>query len=143
MQAILEAASFPGLVDLAAERLGGKAVRASDEFFAPRENLLRPGRGIFLPEKYTDRGKWMDGWETRRKRTPGHDWCVIRLGLPGILRGAVVDTSFFTGNYPEQFALEGCDLGHPPYRNEKERLASAETRWVELVPQTSLKGDAQ
>src|SRR3712207_7198689 len=69
-----------GLVDLAAARVGGKALLANDEFFAEKENLLKPGRGIFIPDKYTDRGKWMDGWETRRRRTPGHDWCIVQLG---------------------------------------------------------------
>jgi allantoicase len=135
---------FAQLADLASERLGGEALEANDEFFAPKENLLKESKPIFLEGKYTDRGKWMDGWETRRRRTPGHDWCIIRLGLPGILRGAVVDTSFFTGNYPEHFSLEGCDLGgRAPYRNEKKRLASAATKWMELLPQTPLKGDAQ
>ena len=135
---------FTQFADLASERLGGEVLEANDEFFAPKENLLKESKPVFLEGKYTDRGKWMDGWETRRRRTPGHDWCILRLGLPGILRGAMVDTSFFTGNYPEHFSLEGCDLGgHPPYRNEKKRLASAGTRWMELLPQTSLKGDAQ
>src|SRR5207245_1200229 len=73
----------PGLVDLAAGRLGGRAVAANDEFFAPKENLLKPGRGAFIEGKYTERGKWMDGWETRRRREPGNDWCIIRLGVPG------------------------------------------------------------
>jgi len=134
---------FTQLADLASERLGGKVLEANDEFFAPKENLLKESQPVFLEGKYTDRGKWMDGWETRRRRTPGHDWCMIRLGLPGFLRGAVVDTSFFTGNYPEQVSLEACDLGGPPYRNEKKRLASTATKWSELVPQTPVKGDAQ
>src|SRR5437773_5354525 len=90
-----------GLVDLAAERLGGKALKANDEFFAPKENLLKPGRGVFIADKFTARGKWMDGWETRRRRVPGHDWCVLRLGLPGVLRGLDVDTNHFIGNFPE------------------------------------------
>ena len=86
----------------------------------------------------------MDGWETRRRRTPGYDWCIIRLGLPGILRGAVVDTSFFTGNYPARFSLEGCDLGDSaPYKDEKKKLQAAATRWEELLPETALKGDSQ
>src|SRR5262249_50920493 len=94
--------------------------------------------------KFTDRGKWMDGWETRRRRTPGYDWCIIRLGLPGIVRGLVVDTSFFKGNYPEHFSLEGCDLGgRPPYASEAKRLRNAATQWVELVPQSALKGDSR
>ena len=83
----IEAAAFAGLIDLAAERVGGKALIASDEFFAPKENLLKSGRGIFIPDKYTDCGKWMDGWETRRRRAPGHDWCVLKLGLRGVIRG--------------------------------------------------------
>jgi allantoicase len=33
------------LIDLAAERIGGRALSASDEFFAEKENLLKPGRG--------------------------------------------------------------------------------------------------
>src|ERR1700730_1214115 len=90
---------------LACERLGGRVIAANDEFFAPRQNLLKESKPVFIEGKYTARGKWMDGWETRRRRTPGYDWCVVRLGLPGILRGVVVDTSFFTGNYPEHFSL--------------------------------------
>src|SRR2546422_3709388 len=84
-----------GCIDLAAARVGGRALLASDEFFAPKENLLEPGRGVFLEGKYTDRGKWMDGWETRRRRGPGpdHDWCIIRLGIPGVIRAVTVDRS--------------------------------------------------
>src|SRR2546422_11627245 len=89
---------FTELSDLAAARLGGAVLAANDEFFAPKENQLKPGKPIFIEGTYTDVGKWMDGWETRRRRTPGFDWCIIRLGLPGILRGVVVDTSHFKGN---------------------------------------------
>ncbi|MGB7848035.1 MAG: allantoicase, partial [Candidatus Acidiferrum sp.] len=93
---------------------------------------------------YTARGKWMDGWETRRRRTPGHDWCIVRLGLPGIICGIVVDTSFFRGNYPERVSLEGCDLGgQPPYKAEKKKLRSSETKWVQIFWKTVLKGDSQ
>jgi allantoicase len=91
---------FTHLADLAAERLGGVVLTANDEFFAPKENLIKETKPIFIEGKFTDRGKWMDGWETRRRRTPGYDWCIIRLGLPGILRGVLADTSFFRGNYP-------------------------------------------
>jgi allantoicase len=135
---------FTQLPDLAAERLGGIVLEANDEFFAPKENLLKESKPVFIEGKFTERGKWMDGWETRRRRTPGYDWCILRLGLPGILRGVVVDTSFFRGNYPEQFSLEACDLGgKPPYKNEAKRLKAAATRWVELLAQTQLKGDSQ
>ena len=99
-----------GLVDLASQRVGGIALVANDEFFAEKENLLKPGRGIFIPDKYTDRGKWMDGWETRRRRTPGHDWCVIQLGLRGVIKHVDIDTNHFLGNHPPFASLDGIDL---------------------------------
>ncbi len=126
---------FTQLVDLAAERLGGRLIVANDEFFAPKENLLKQAKPIFVEGKFTARGHWMDGWETRRRRTPGCDWCIIRLGLPGVLRGVVVDTSFFTGNYP----LDGA----PPYKDEKKKLLASTAKWTELLPEAALKGDSQ
>ena len=135
---------FTQFADLAAERLGGRVLEANDDFFAPKENLLREPQPIFIADKYTSRGKWMDGWESRRRRTPGFDWCVIRLGLPGVIHGLLVDTSFFTGNYPERFSLEGCDLGKGhPYENEKQRVHSEKTEWVQMFPETPLKGDSR
>ena len=135
---------FTQLADLAAERLGGRVLDANDDFFAPKENLLKESNPIFIEGKYTAFGKWMDGWETRRRRTPGYDWCVIRLGLPGIIRGIVVDTSFFTGNYPERFSLEGCELGdRHPHAGEKSRLRSEKTTWIQIFGETSLKGDSR
>jgi len=74
---------FSNLIDLAAERVGGAVLFANDDFFAPKENLLKASAPVFVEGKYTERGKWMDGWESRRRRTPGFDWCLIRLGLPG------------------------------------------------------------
>jgi allantoicase len=135
---------FTQLADLASERLGGRVLEANDDFFAPKENLLKEAKPVFIEKKYTTRGKWMDGWETRRRRTPGYDWCIVRLGLPGIIHGIIVDTSFFKGNYPEHCSFEACDLGGaPPYRNEKKRLQTFDTQWVVLLPQTALKGDSQ
>jgi len=134
---------FTQLADLASERLGGRVVEANDDFFAPKENLLKESKPIFIDGEFTARGKWMDGWETRRRRTPGNDWCIVRLGLPGIIRGIVVDTSYFRGNYPERFSLEGCDLGERhPYTGEKKRLRSPETNWAQIFPETALKGDS-
>src|SRR5688572_13550171 len=97
---------FVRLIDLASEKLGGKVLYATDDFFAEKENLIKEGRGIFIPGKYTDRGKWMDGWESRRKRTEGHDWAVIRLASPGIVTGADIDTNFFLGNHPPYALLQ-------------------------------------
>jgi allantoicase len=135
---------FTHFVDLAAARLGGRVIVANDEFFAPKENLLKESKPVFIEGKFTPHGKWMDGWETRRRRTPGYDWCIVRLGLPGTVRGVVVDTSFFKGNYPERCSIEGCSLGSgPPYGNEKKALLGAKTQWVELLPESPLAGDSQ
>ena len=132
---------FTELADLASERFGGRVLEANDEFFAPKSNLLKPSKPVFIEGKFTSRGKWMDGWETRRRRTPGYDWCIIRLGLPGIIRGVVVDTSHFKGNYPARFSLDALDLGGPPFAGE--RLQLKKSAWVELLPETALAGDSQ
>jgi allantoicase len=129
---------FTELVDLAAERLGGAALWANDEFFAEKDNLLRAEAAVFVPGKYTDRGKWMDGWETRRRRAPGHDWCIVRLGVPGVVRGVVVDTSHFKGNYPESCSLEACSA---PAQAPLDALEGA--AWQEILPRTPLQGDAR
>ncbi|HSS22404.1 MAG TPA: allantoicase [Pyrinomonadaceae bacterium] len=130
---------FTELVDLASEKLGGAVLLANDEFFAPKENLLKPEAPIFIEGKYTDLGKWMDGWETRRKRVPGYDWCILRLGAPGIIRGVVVDTSFFRGNYPEHCSLEACTFEGLP---TVEELTSEDVKWTQLLPQVPLAGDS-
>src|SRR5262249_54078624 len=118
--------------------LGGVVLFASDEFFAPKENLLKTAKPVYIAGKYTEAGKWMDGWETRRRRTPGYDWCIIRLGLPGVLRGVVVDTAHFKGNYPESCSLETCDIQPGA---SFEQLNAAE--WTEALPQTPLQGDCE
>ncbi|HWM89851.1 MAG TPA: allantoicase [Thermoanaerobaculia bacterium] len=129
---------FTELVDLAAERLGGAVLAANDEFFAPKENLLKSAAPVWMEGKYTDVGKWMDGWETRRRREPGHDWCLIRLGLPGAPRGVVVDTSFFRGNFPDQCSLEACAVEGYPTTSE---LFDEEVKWTVILPRVSLQGD--
>ena len=131
---------FTHLVDLASERLGGAVLYANDDFFAPKENLLRGAPPVFREGVYTERGKWMDGWESRRRRTPGFDWCLVRLGAPGRVRGVVVDTSFFRGNFPEGCSLEAC-AAHP--NADAESLSGGETHWVEILPQSRLAGDSE
>ncbi|MCB9795206.1 MAG: allantoicase [Alphaproteobacteria bacterium] len=135
---IQDAARFAGLIDLAAASLGGEALLASDDFFAEKENLLQPGRGVFIPERYTERGKWMDGWESRRRRTPGHDWCILRLGAPGVVRAVDVDTNHFTGNFPAFASVHAC---HAPGASAAE--LRDEVEWTLIVPQAALRGGSQ
>jgi allantoicase len=127
------AAVFAGLIDLASEQIGGQVLFANDDFFAEKENLIKPGRGVFIPGKYTDRGKWMDGWESRRKRVSGHDYCILRLGTPGVIRGLDIDTNHFLGNHPPYASVEACFL---PKDASLEQLAGA--HWEELLPQSPL-----
>src|SRR5215210_3623313 len=101
---------FTNLADLASARVGGRAIATNDDFFAPKANLIKPEPAIFIPDKYTARGKWMDGWESRRRRVPGHDWCLVQLGMRGVVYGVNVDTSHFTGNYPSHCSLEALDV---------------------------------
>jgi allantoicase len=133
-------AAFLDLVDLAAERLGAAVVAANDEFFAPKERLIMRQAAEWREGEYTERGKWMDGWETRRRRDLGpgaHDWCLVRLGARGIVRGVDVHTAFFTGNYPESCAIDACDL---PGIAAVETLLAAP--WREVLPRAPLQGDA-
>jgi allantoicase len=137
---------FRELPELAGEAVGGAAILCNDEFFAEKENLLRAHPAELKEHAYTDRGKWMDGWETRRYRAadgiaPGrdseiHDWCVIRLGLPGRIRGVVVDTAFFRGNYPDTCVLEGTEIDAP-----LDLAALESAHWTTLVPRSSLQGN--
>ena len=125
-----------GLVDLAAARLGAVALLANDEFFAEKENLLKPGRGIFIPDKYTDHGKWMDGWETRRRRSPGHDWCVVQLGLRGIVRQIDIDTNHFLGNHPPFVSLDAlCLTSDFP----READAAGALPWAPLLEKSAVE----
>jgi allantoicase len=83
-------------------------------FFGNRHNLILPGppRGMH------------DGWETRRRRGPGHDWAIVRLGARGTLHRVEVDTSHFKGNAPGSCSIEGRD---------------GDQDWREILPLTSLR----
>ena len=120
-------------VNLADARLGAVALDCSDDFFADRQRMLNPEPAVFVPGKYDANGKWMDGWESRRKRGPGHDWCVVRLARPARLLGVDLDTSHFTGNFPPAASLEACrlDAGDP----------DAGTVWEPLLPAQNLGGN--
>ncbi|MFE7621440.1 allantoicase, partial [Streptomyces sp. NPDC057496] len=140
---------FTDLVDLADRRLGAGVIAANDEFFAERENLLKPEPAEFDPERFGHKGKVMDGWETRRRRGTGadaphpadedHDWALVRLGAPGVVRGIVVDTAHFRGNYPQAVSVEATRVPGSP---SPEELLAPDVEWTTLVPRTAVGGHA-
>ncbi|HYE86755.1 MAG TPA: allantoicase [Vicinamibacterales bacterium] len=132
------ATEFTNLADLASARVGGRAIATNDDFFAPKSNLVKPEPAAFIPGKYTTRGKWMDGWESRRRRVPGHDWCVVKLGMRGVVHGVNVDTSHFTGNYPSHCSIEAVDLpgGIKPALHGVEGAP-----WTTILEKTALRGN--
>ncbi|XP_062323569.1 allantoicase isoform X1 [Osmerus eperlanus] len=157
-KAVELASEQPGFLqfnNLACETAGGKVLFATDEWFAPAINLLKRETPEFIASAFTEYGKWMDGWETRRKRIPGHDWCIIQLGVPGILYGLDVDTSFFTGNYAPSCSVQAACLDTdnlPPLTLDGNRTGMAASQsqfaavaklnsdlWEELLPVTELK----
>lgn len=132
-------AAFTDLIDLAAERLGGAVIAANDEFFAAKENLIKATAPEWREGEYTERGKWMDGWETRRRRDEGYDWAIIRLGLPGIVRGVVIDTAFFTGNYPEHASIDAMAMKSS---GGVLRTSGGTVMWEKLLPKSPLTGNS-
>lgn len=139
---------FTDLVDLASERLGGAAIHCTDDFFATMENLVKAKEAVWDEHAYTERGKWMDGWESKRAHRENHveadggehqDVCIVRLGAPGVVRGVVVDTAFFRGNFPSHCALEGTSVeGYP-----SAAAIAASTNWLPLLEKSALQGNAK
>lgn len=134
-----EISNVPGFtrryVNLAHPRIGAEVLCASDEFFASRHRLIEPAPPVFRPDAYDEHGKWMDGWESRRRREPGHDWCMIRL-CPGTIRAFDIDTSYFTGNFPPEASIDGCQN----FEGDPDPLDDGQ--WQPLIGRTRLQGDS-
>ena len=134
---LAEAAELPPFAlqfpNLASAELGAAVLAVSDEWFAPAQRMLAPSDPIFVVGKFDDHGKWMDGWETRRKRVQGYDYAVVKLGLKGRIHGVDIDTSHFTGNFPPAAAVEACVCTGQP---------DATTEWHTIVPATSLRASS-
>ncbi len=127
-----------GAINLASARLGAKGLFATDEFFAPLARMLKDEPAVFLDGEYDENGKWMDGWESRRKRVPGHDWAVIKLAMPGSIFGFDIDTSYFTGNYPPHCSIEAAFVetdGADPDPND-------DSQWTQILEKTGLGPNA-
>ncbi len=144
-------AAFADLVNLADDLTGTFVLYATDDYFAEKENLLKPHAAEWRAEAYTDKGKWMDGWESMRKREPGHDFCIIRLGTPGSIHGVLCDTTHFKGNAPQEISLEICDVAHtltpaellalPVVDSLQKQHALRGRAWLEVLPQTAVLPD--
>ncbi|UCZ61197.1 allantoicase [Mycolicibacterium phocaicum] len=130
---------FTWLPDLALRSLGGAVIWANDELFAEKENLVSPGPSQYRPASFGHKGQIYDGWETRRRRDAGHDTAIVRLGVPGVIRGVVVDTAWFKGNYPPAVSVDAIEVdGYPT----AEQLA-VDPGWVPLIERTRVYGDTR
>ena len=130
---------FTALPDLASRALAGSVVYANDELFAERENLIKPEPAVFSTETFGHKGKVYDGWETRRRREPGYDYAIVRLGVAGVVHGVVVDTAWFKGNYPPYVSVEATGIEGYPTR----RRARTRADWVTLVESRRSRGTAR
>lgn len=143
--------AFADLVNLADDLTGTFVLYATDDYFAEKENLLKPHAAEWRAEAYTDKGKWMDGWESMRKREPGHDFCIVRLGTPGSIHGVLCDTTHFKGNAPQEISLEICDVPHtltptellalPVVDSQQKQSALRGLAWLQVLPQTAVQPD--
>jgi allantoicase len=124
---------FHEWIRLEQPRLGSRVVFTTDDFFGAKERMIEPADAVFIADKYDEHGKWMDGWESRRKREPGHDFCIVRLGLRGIVHGIEIDTSHFTGNHAPAASLDGCSSDED----------IPQDGWQEILSEVSLDGDSR
>ena len=120
-------------INLAQPRLGASPIYCTDDFFAECSRMLEPQAPVFIDGKFDDNGKWMDGWETRRRRDGGYDHAIVQLGLAGVIKGVDIDTTHFTGNYPPAASLDACNSTGDP---------NGASNWVNLIPSVSLSGDS-
>ena len=122
-----------GLIDLAQPRLGSKVIYKTDDFFASANRIINPSPAVFKEGLFDRNGKWMDGWESRRKRNLGHDYLIIKLGKPGKISKVDVDTSHFNGNQPSMISLEACSSKSNLYKNFK---------WKTLLGKKKIKANS-
>ena len=117
------------MINLADPRIGSKIIFKTDDFFAAAHRILKTDIPVFKDGLFDKHGKWMDGWETRRRRSKGYDYLVLKLGKPGKIFDIDIDTSHFNGNQPTHASLEGCFSRSKP--NKK-------TKWTRLLGKKKL-----
>jgi len=117
------------MINLAEPRLGSKVIFKTDDFFASAHRILKSENPIFKEGIFDNNGKWMDGWETRRRRTKGYDYLIVKLGKPGKIFNADLDTTHFSGNQPTHASIEACFSRNKP--NKK-------TKWITILNKKKL-----
>ena len=123
-----------GLIDLAQSRLGSKIVFKTNEFFAPAKRIINPWPPIFKEGVFDKHGKWMDGWETKRKRGKGYDYLILKLGRPGRISKIDIDTSYFSGNQPSKVSLHACF--------SKKKLPNKNSKWTTILKKKPTKANS-
>ncbi|MCS5589832.1 MAG: allantoicase [Candidatus Thioglobus sp.] len=128
-------------IDIASSDQGSKVIYCSDEFFADSSRMLQANDPVWIEGKYDENGKWMDGWESRRRRDGKNDFCFIRLGSTSIINNFNIDTSHFTGNFAPAISILGCCV---PGGTTDDRVVdgSAVSEWFDLLTQENLKSDS-
>jgi len=122
------------LIDLAQSRLGSKIVYKTDEFFAPAKRIINPWPPVFKEGVFDKHGKWMDGWETRRKRGKGYDFLILKFGKPGLIKKVDVDTSYFSGNHPDQISIQACI--------SKKKIPDKKTKWITIIKKSRTRANS-
>ena len=125
----MESNTGDALFELSAVGAGGLALECSDEHYGSIHNLLKPGRGRDMS----------DGWETRRRREPGYDWVILKLGCPGVVETIEIDTAFFKGNFPHRVSINAILLD----KDCDKHLAPRSLYWEELLAPQTLEMDKQ
>ena len=123
-----------GLIDLAQSRLGSKIVFKTNEFFAPAKRIINPWPPVFKEGVFDKHGKWMDGWETKRKRGKGYDYLILKLGRPGRISKIDIDTSYFSGNQPIKVSLHACF--------SKKKLPDKNSKWTTILKKKPTKANS-
>ena len=106
-----------GTFDVVALENGGRVEDASDRFYSPAVNTIRPGRAQ----------KMDDGWETRRRRDRGHDWIRYRLAGRSRIVALEIDTAYLKGNSAGWASVSVKD--------------GDAAEWREILPLTRLQPD--
>ncbi len=121
------------LPNMASQRLGAKVLFCTNDFFASADRALQDNEPTFDPDLYDDHGKYMDGWESQRRRQGGHDYTIFKLAFSGRINGVNICTKWFTGNYPKGASIEAGQL---PADGNVDKI-----QWTEILPAQDLQGD--